>query len=259
MLRSLIASSALLALVGCGSGEVKLGVDVAAMKSIVSTGTTTTPVDGTGETTAGEGLELTRVRLLVAHAKIGYIGEQSTGASAEAGPYVIDLTADEIANGAHREFSLGTLPTGTYGGAEIEIEPLEADQDASDTAFDDFRTSGASVIVDGTYQGKVFTFAGHFLAEQGTDGEVTIDAASPVTLAMTVDTSSWFQDESGTLVDPADTTQHDALAVAICETLDTQPATDGAPGATAQHAGGKGGKGGKGGGGGHEHCVEAAP
>ena len=244
MKRSLIASIASLAfasLTGCSSGpagEVKLGVDVAAIRAATTT------------VTAATGLEVTRVRVLVAHAKIGYIGEKSTGASAEVGPFVVDLTADEIANGAHRDFSLGTLDSGTYGGAEIEIEPLTAQDDQSDPAVADFVAAGASLLVDGTYQGKSFTFAGHFLAEQGTDGDVTIDATKPLSLAMTVDPSKWFLDTAGAAVDPGDATQHATLAVAVCKTLDTQPqiAPAGAP---------SGGKGGKGGGpGGAAHCVD---
>jgi hypothetical protein len=244
MKRSLIASIAFLSLAsltGCSSGsagEVKLGVDVAAIRT------------ATANVTAATGLEVTRVRVLVAHAKVGYIGEKSTGASAEVGPFVVDLTGDEIAKGAHREFSLGTLDSGTYGGAEIEIEPLDAQDDQTDPAVADFVAAGASLLVDGTYKGAAFTFKGHFLAEQGTDGDVIIDAANPVSLAMTVDPSKWFLDAEGAPINPADEAQHAALAVAVCKTLDTQPQTTPAAAPT-------GGKGGKGGGpGGAAHCVE---
>ena len=44
----------------------------------------------------------------------------------------ISTPGDEIASGAHREFSLGTVDSGTYGGAEIEIQPLEKDDSTSD-------------------------------------------------------------------------------------------------------------------------------
>lgn len=249
-----IASLALTAIAGCSAGpavEVKLGVDVAALQTTPTT--TDTQTGG-----AATGLSIERVRLLVNHAKIGYRHEQAGDASADVGPTVVELTADEIANGAHREFSLGTLPSGTYGGAEIEIEPLDGDADTSDAALADFAAAKASVLVDGTYQGKAFSFAGHFLAEQGTDGDVTVDASQPVALAMTVDTSAWFLDANGAAVDPSDTTQHDALAVAVCKTLDTEPQlTSGdAPTAQPQHHGGHGGHGGPGGG--DAHCVEQA-
>lgn len=257
MHRSLFAFASITAaalLSGCSTGgppgEVKLGVDIAPIRAVTGTSS------GTDDSGAAD-YTIDRVRVLMAHAKIGYINEQATGPSAEIGPIVVDLTADEIANGAHREFSLGTLAGGTYGGAEIEIEPLDAEDDQSDPAVADFVAQGASVLVEGTYKGEKYSFAGHFLAEQGTDGEVTVDAANPVSLAMTVDTSSWFLDANGAFIDPADTTQHDALAVAICKTLDTQPQTTpsgAAPGATPQGHGGKGGPGG----GGDAHCVEAA-
>lgn len=262
MARSLIALAALACvpvLAGCSSGaagEVKLGVDVAAIRTTANQ----TAADG-----SSADLVLDRVRILVATAKIGYINEQATGPSAEVGPYVIDLTADEIANGAHREISLGALETGTYGGAEIEIEPLDADDSPSGDEFADFVSTGASVLVDGTYNGATFQFAGHFLAEQGTDGDVQIDAATPVALAFTVDASTWFKDAAGAVVDPSDSAQHDALAVAVCKTLDTQVQSGGGgKGAGDKGGGDKGGGGSDGAGGGKgggnkAHCVEAVP
>jgi len=233
-------------LAGCSlgpAGEVKLSVDVAAIKAA------TTQSDP--RTDPGTGLEISRVRLLVDHAKIGYTGGGASGPDADVGPTVVDLSADEIANGAHREFNLGTLASGTYGGAEIEIEPLDADADASDAVFDDFRATKASVLVDGAYNGKTFQFAGHFLAEQGTDGKVTVDASAPVTLAMSVDPSKWFLDANGVATDPTDAAQHDTLALAVCKTLDTQPQLAAPAGGGPRAHGG-------GGGGGEVHCVEQA-
>jgi hypothetical protein len=250
MTRSFVLLAAALGVLGCSTGEVgqvKLGVDVAAIK-IAPPDTTATG------TSADAALSIDRVRVLVAHAKVGYIQEQATGASAEIGPIVVDLTADEIASGAHRDFDLGTLPTGTYGGAEIEIEPLTADDDQSSADVADFVAAGASVLVEGSYKGTAYKFAGHFLAEQGTDGDVTVDVKTPVSLALTVDTSQWFLDGSGTAVDPGDATQHGTLAVAMCKTLDTQPQLSGG-GTPAAQPQGHGGKGGPGGG---AHCIEAA-
>jgi hypothetical protein len=269
-----------LALAGCSTGttgttatgpagQVSLGVDVSALRAASA-----------ATASADAGLVVSRVRVLVAHVKVGYIHEQATGPAAEIGPVVVDLTAAELASGAHRDFDLGTLAGGTYGGAEIEIEPLDATADTSDPALADFVSTGASVLVDGTYDGAAFQFAGHFLAEQGTDGDVTVDASTPVSLALTIDPSGWFLDASQAAIDPTDATQHDALAVAICETLDTQPQTSGpgggAGGAAPEGAGGappagaggappaggppgggpKGG--GPGGGGPQAHCVEGS-
>ena len=50
-----------------------------------------------------------------------------------------------------------------------------------------------------------------------------IDAATPVELAMTVDPTQWFIDGTGAVVDPTDASQHDAISLAICKSLDTQP------------------------------------
>ena len=238
----------LCALTGCGSsetGEVRLGVSVAPLTELG---------DPTTDPRVAAGLELSRVRVLVNVAKVGYAGGCDADAASDetaVGPFVVELTGDELAAGATRSFSLGELAAGTYGGAEIEIDVLADDADTSaDATLADFATTKASVLVDGTFNGAPFQFAGHFLAEQGTDGEVTIDTTAGFDLPMSVDPSTWFLDAAGAVLDPTDAAQHEAIAVAICKTLDTQPALGG--------GGGKGGKGGKGGGG-HAHCVEVVP
>lgn len=254
MNRSFIMGVALCALAGCSSGEVKLGVDVAPIQvaAVTSAATDSPDTAGNAERTA---LELTRVRLLVAHAKVGYAGGRDCDSDeTEIGPQVVDLSAEEIMNGAHREFDLGKLPSGTYRGAEIEIMPLEEDQDASDEVFADFKKTGASVLIDGFYLGNPFTFSGHWLAEQGTDGEVVIDEATPLNLAMTVDTSSWFKDAESVTLDPTNVEQHDAMSLAICKSLDTQPQLTEGPKRTKPGAGPGGG-----GGADHAHCVEGSP
>lgn len=248
MKRALVVGAALMAMAGCApAGEVKLGVDVAPLKA--ASQSTSADASLTSD------LQITRVRLLVAHAKIGYAGRGCGTDGADIGPNVIDLTAEEIANGAHREFDLGELPGGTYGGAEIEIEPIDDGQDASDAVFADFQKTGASLLVDGVYKRQNFTFAGRWLAEQGTDGEVEVDASKPVSLAMTVDTSSWFLDANGVVVDPADAAQHDTLSLAICKSLDTQPQLEAPEGPVKAGPGGGFGHGG----GGEVHCVEGTP
>lgn len=253
MNRSFIMGVALCALAGCSSGEVKLGVDVAPIKvAATSTSADSTDTTGFAERTA---LELTRVRLLVAHAKVGYAGGRGCDSDeTEIGPQVVDLSADEILNGAHREFDLGNLPSGTYRGAEIEIMPLEADQDASDEVFADFKKTGASMLIDGFYLGNPFTFSGRWLAEQGTDGEVELDEATPLNLTMTVDSSSWFKDAESVTLDPTNVEQHEAMSVAICKSLDTQPQLTEGPKRTKPGAGH-----GRGGGADHVHCVEGTP
>lgn len=244
--KTLITSAAIggmVSLTACGTGEtgeVRLGVSVAPITQLG---------DPTTDPRAQAGLEITRVRVLVNVAKVGYHGD-SVG-EASVGPYVVELTGDEIVNGAARSFSLGTLESGTYGGAEIEVDVLSADADTSaDPSLADFASTKASVLIDGTFNGAAFQFAGHFLAEQGTDGDVTIDTTAGFDLPMTVDPQTWFLDSAGAVLDPTAAENHQAIALAICKSLDTQPQTD--TGTTDSTAQGKGGKGG----GGPAHCIE---
>jgi hypothetical protein len=269
MLRSVFAVSALFTLVGCSSGQVKLGVDVAPTSAAASRLTLTDAETLPEGSTAS--LTIDRVRILVNEVKVGGgsggCRDKDGSEGALSGPFIVDLSSDEIANGARRDFSLGEVATGTYRKAEIEIEPLDADDadsgDASGAEFDDFRTSKASLLVDGTYNGSAFQFAGHFKAEQGTEGTVTVDAENPVVIPMAVDPSTWFTDASGGFLDPTDPAQHTTIAVAICHALDTETETGAAsaspsdaPKSAPLHKGGGGRR--------HHgsepkaHCVEPA-
>jgi Prokaryotic membrane lipoprotein lipid attachment site len=272
MKRTLIALSALFALAGCSSGEVKLGVDVGGTASstaaLRAAGSQTATVITTGTTTTNNAatLSIDRVRILVNDAKIQSASSSGGGkcmggggSADRVGPFVVDLSADEILRGAHRDFSLGSVASGTYKEAEIEIEPLRIDGDADDgdssgAEFADFKSTGASLLVDGKYNGKAFQFAGHFKAEQEKEGSFTVDSSTSISLPLVVSPASWFKDSNGNVLDPTDAAQHSAIAVAICKTLDAGEETETAAAANAP-LGGHDGRG-HGHGAPQAHCVE---
>lgn len=258
MIRSFFAPLSIFVLVGCSTGEVKLGVDVTPTGSAASSITAATGANGatTGTGRTRSQIVLERVRLLVNNAKV-HGGSQHDGV--ESGPFVIDLSASEIEKGAHRDFALGALAAGTYEDAEIEIEPLRIDDQTSAGAtaaeLADFSASGASVLVDGTFKGTTFHFAGHFKAEQGKEASFAVAAGTALSIPMVVSPASWFVDPSGNDRDPTDAAQHAAIAVAICHKLDTE--ADSAAAATGKApAGGHDGHDGHGGQGPRAHCVE---
>jgi hypothetical protein len=110
------------------------------------------------------------------------------------------------------------------------------------------------VLIDGLYLGNPFTFTGRWLAAQGTAGEVEIDEATPLELEMTIDTSLWFKDAESVTLDPTNVEQHDAMSVAICETLNTPPQLTEAPKRPRHHEGSGDDARPK-----HPHCVEGTP
>jgi hypothetical protein len=229
-MRSLPLFALAVALFGCSTGEVKIGLDV--------TGTDAAAVTRgrsiSGQPVLGSDLALSRVRLLVSEVEL-HSADASGGSmkggmckggggshdKAEAGPFVVELAAAEVMKGAHRDFSLGNVKSGTYGKSEIEIEPLDAD-DVSEAGPDaaDFIAEGASLLIDGTYKGKAFHFAGHFTAENEQTGSFTVGSGASPSIPLTIDPRAWFVDASGAALDPTDPAQHSAIAVGICKTFD---------------------------------------
>lgn len=174
------------------------------------------------------------------------------GHHVEQGPFIVSLTAADLAAGTvSQPVLLADVPAGTYRGAELEIEPLGA-EDASarpppndgrggmmgppppprtvDLAslgaeFDDFKTSGASIIIEGTRAGVPFTYSAAITAEQETSGPITVSGGAEVSLGLVIDASTWFTSASGAELDPSDAANHDAIANAIKASLTIEDET----------------------------------
>ena len=254
-MRIVFFCASLAALTACspGSNGAVLGVSVAPLQTQTTTNTTN------NATTSTTDLSVTRIRILVNRAKLRESGSGKCGGpGAEAGPFVVDLAQSEIASGTTRDFTLNVSP-GSYSDAEIEIEPLMLDKDgdsaspATTAELADFKSSGASILVDGTYKGNSFTYAAHFKAEQGQEGSSTTSTGA-VVIPMKVDPSTWFVDANGSVMDPTDSNQHQAIAMAICHQLDTE--TDSAATSSSSSSSSGGGPGPTDHRGGAPHCVE---
>jgi hypothetical protein len=102
---------------------------------------------------------------------------------------------------------LGVLvPAGSYRELEFKIE--EADDDTEPEAeflraHPEFR--GVSVRVDGTFNGRPFTFRSALEAEIEAEFNrpLVVSAAQPLNLTVSVDVASWFKGAGGTVLDPS--------------------------------------------------------
>jgi len=88
-----------------------------------------------------------------------------------------------------------TVPAGTYDKIKFEIHRLQAADKVA--GADDLVKAGASILIDGTFNGTAFQFATALEAEQELEGKFVIDATSQ-NITVNFDPSSWFL--SGTTV-----------------------------------------------------------
>lgn len=118
------------------------------------------------------------------------------------GPVLLDLP---LGTGAARQFSVA-IDTGTYG--EVKFKLHKPSDDAGDPEFiaanPDF--DGISVRATGTFNGTAFVFTSDASANQEVNllPPLTVSDATPVSLTLFVDLSTWFRSPGGALIDPAE-------------------------------------------------------
>jgi hypothetical protein len=116
-----------------------------------------------------------------------------------AGPILLDLKADALSSAKLQEAVSVTLPDGTYDELRFKIHKLEDGEKSGDPEVDAAR---ASVIVDGTFDGKDFHFVSQLSAKQKLEGSFTIGGSTPSNITLAIDVTGWFTGASGDL-DPS--------------------------------------------------------
>lgn len=122
----------------------------------------------------------------------------------EAGPVLVNLP---LGAGAQQRFALD-IPAGSYNEIEFDIhkpddgDPVDQAFVAANPAFADI-----SIRVQGTWNGTPFTYTTDLNVEQELALSPVleiIDQASSTNLTILLDISTWFRDQAGALVNPAD-------------------------------------------------------
>jgi hypothetical protein len=116
-----------------------------------------------------------------------------------AGPILIDLKADALTAAKLQEAIAVTLPDGTYDELKLKIHKLEDGEKSGDADVDAAR---ASVILDGTFDGKDFHFVSQLSARQKMEGSFTVGGATPSNITLAIDVTGWFGGAAGAL-DPS--------------------------------------------------------
>jgi hypothetical protein len=127
--------------------------------------------------------------------------DNASCAELELAPSIVNLS---VTGGVTKALN-STIPSGTYTAFEAKIRVVEARKTAS-TAFlaahPEFK--GATVRVEGTFNGKAFTYTGAPRAElEGLFSPPLVADSTGANITINVDLANWFRTSSGTLVDPA--------------------------------------------------------
>ena len=129
-------------------------------------------------------------------------GNDHDCAELELAPSLVDLP---VTGGVATALNV-TVPAGTYSQLEAKIRPVKAKKGAGSAAFLTAHPELAdvSVRVEGTFNGKPFTYLGAPRAELEIAFEPPVTVADKGTnITIGVDLATWFKTASGAVIDPA--------------------------------------------------------
>ncbi len=211
------------ALSACSSDSTNPGGRGTVSLSFATTGTTTTSASVSPSapgvlamTAVTDSLVITKAQVVLARLELQRSGgtcsssevagdddnnDDGSCAELELAPSIVSLAV----NGAVTQALNSSIPAGTYTAFEAKIRVVEAKKAAS-TAFlaAHPEVKGASVRVEGTFNGKAFTYTGAPKAElEGLFNPPLVADSTGANITIKVDLANWFRTSTGTLVDPA--------------------------------------------------------
>ncbi len=145
-------------------------------------------------------------------------GKNSDCAELELAPTIVDLPVDSTIT---NKLTV-SIPSGTYSSLEAKIGPVtgKRGQGSTDflTAHPDF--TNVSVRVEGTFNGKAFTYTGspRIEFEKSFNPPIVVDSGA-VNVTMNVDLRSWFKDRSGAFIDPSTANTNGANAALVADNI----------------------------------------
>jgi hypothetical protein len=140
------------------------------------------------------------LRVALSEVKLTRGGDESELKTA---PVLVDLLQPELESGTAREVELADVPAGTYRELTFRVhEPALTDPGVSlDNGLFWMASDGASVIVDGTIDGKPFTFKSAVDAAETLEGTFDLGAGNHH-LMLNLDPTGWFGGANASRLDP---------------------------------------------------------
>jgi hypothetical protein len=146
-------------------------------------------------------------------------GEDHGDCKVEVGPFLVDLTGDQLAGAVHRAFD-ASVPAGTYDELEIKVCPVAA----TVAGFADM--NGAAVVIDGSAPAAQsggaaapFHLELDLCAELERETSLTVGASSS-NVTLTIDPMKWFSAADGRILDPGSAADRAAIAANVRASID---------------------------------------
>ena len=244
---SIVATGLVAGLAACAS-DGGTGVSGAAQPVSVSFSTLSSPSasaastslspDGTPSrnvtvTSGANVLVITKAQLVLSRIELQRVGavcadtaavgddtdDEHSCAELSLAPSVIDLPVDATVLS-----KLGvSVPAGTYSALEVKVRAIRTgDHGNGSVAFlaAHPELAGVSVVVQGTFNGKAFTYTGSPKAEfEATFNPPLTVTTTGVNLTVNVDLATWFRVSGGALVDPSTANAGGANANVVADNI----------------------------------------
>lgn len=244
---SIVATGLVAGLAACAS-DGGTGVSGAAQPVSVSFSTLSSPSasaastslspDGTPSrnvtvTSGANVLVITKAQLVLSRIELQRVGavcadtaavgddtdDEHSCAELSLAPSVIDLPVDSTVLS-----KLGvSVPAGTYSALEVKVRAIRAgDHGNGSAAFlaAHPELAGVSVLVQGTFNGKAFTYTGAPKAElESTFNPALAVTTAGINLTVNVDLASWFKASGGALIDPSTANSGGANASVVADNI----------------------------------------
>jgi hypothetical protein len=163
---------------------------------------------------------LTEIKFLVEELELESVSDDS--ADFEVENLIVNLPLD----GSVIELTSQNIPVGFYDEFEMEIEHDEDGNAVNDPDFiKEGDEDGYSIVIKGSYNGEEFMF------RTDTDFEIEMDLNPPLeisetsgspSVAINIDSSSWFVDSNGTALDPNDPANQELIEDNIKNSFDAE-------------------------------------
>jgi hypothetical protein len=210
---------------GSSSGKAPLALSASTHQAVTST-----PSSASTSLDLGNGITLDRVRVVVrkvkleldptgagsattatnvalaADGKTKVEGEPGDSNEPTFGPILVDLSGATIAGGIEQVVA-GLVPEGTFHEAKIAIGPVTVAQAGTDQKLADMAAQNASVIIDGTVDGKSFTFVSSLVAEIDVESDFVVSGSKTNNITVSVDLKGCFGGTGTSRLDPVPANQ----------------------------------------------------